>query len=77
MRAGNVVVTVQEIPHPIFERKNNDLKIKIDVTLEEALLGFSRTIKHLDGHNVYVDRKDMVTKPGLLIRLKGEGMPVF
>jgi DnaJ-class molecular chaperone len=65
------------VPHPIFERKDNDLKIKIELTLREALVGFRKAIAHLDGRSVWVDRSDMVTKPGLLVRLKGEGMPVF
>ena len=32
---------------------------------------------HLDGHEVLIDRRDKVTKPGLMERFKGEGMPVF
>lgn len=63
--------------HPVFERKGNDLKIKIQITLEEALLGFEREITHLDGHKVQLDRSDQITKPGLMVRMKGEGMPVF
>lgn len=77
MRSGNIVLTVQEIKHPVFERKQNDLKIKIDISLREALLGFEKVISHLDGHLVTIDRIDQVTKPGLMIRMKGEGMPVF
>jgi DnaJ-related protein SCJ1 len=77
VRAGNVVVTVQEIPNQVFERKGNDLKMKVDISLEQALLGFEKKFKHLDGHEVYIDRRDQVTKPGLLIRMKGEGMPVY
>lgn len=77
VRTGAVVVTVQEVPHPVFERKKNDLKIKIDITLQEALLGFTRTIEHLDGHTVTVDRTGVVTKPGLIVRMKQEGMPIF
>lgn len=77
VRAGNVLVTVQELPHALFERKGNDLKIKIDITLQEALLGFTREITHLDGHRVFLDRGGAVTKPGLQVRHKGEGMPVF
>jgi len=63
--------------HAVFERKGNDLKIRQKITLKEALLGFTREIKHLDGHFVFVDRTDKVTKPGLMERFKGEGMPVF
>ena len=34
-------------------------------------------MKHLDGHVVKIDRRDKVTKPGLMERFKEEGMPVF
>jgi len=65
------------MPHLVFERKEKDLKIKLEISLEEALLGFKRTITHLDGHKVEVNRENQVTKPGLMIRIKKEGMPVF
>jgi len=77
VRAGNILLLVQEIKHPVFERKQNDLKIKIDISLREALLGFEKVISHLDGHLVTIDRVDKLTTPGLMIRIKGEGMPVF
>ena len=53
------------------------MKTRIHITLKEALLGFQKTLKHLDGHEVEIDRKDKITKPGLMERFKGEGMPVF
>lgn len=68
VRAGDVIAQIVEIPHPVFERKGNDLKMKIEITLEEALLGFTKEITHLDGHIVTIDRRDLVTKPGLMIR---------
>jgi len=77
VKAGNIVATIQEMPHLVFERKEKDLKIKLEISLEEALLGFKRTITHLDGHKVEVNRENQVTKPGLMIRIKKEGMPVF
>ena len=39
-----------------------------------ALLGFETAFKHLDGHSVHVKRSG-VTKPGQVLRIKGEGMP--
>ena len=41
------------------------------------MLGFAKEIEHLDGHFVYINRKGKTTKPGLMERFKGEGMPVF
>ena len=77
MRPGAINIKVILLDHPIFERKGSDLKTRIHISLKEALLGFEKTLKHLDGHVVQIDRRDKVTKPGLMERFKGEGMPVF
>lgn len=77
VRSGNVIFKVTQLAHSKFTRAGNDLKIRINISLKEALLGFTRDITHLDGHIVNVDREDKVTKPGLMERFKGEGMPVF
>jgi DnaJ family protein B protein 11 len=66
IRAGKVLVKVEEIPHPTFVRKGNDLKLTVEITLKEALLGFVKEINHLDGHEVELDRFGKVTKPGFL-----------
>lgn len=43
-----VVYDVEE--HPIFSRKEDDLFMEIELTLYEAIFGFSRKIVHLDGN---------------------------
>lgn len=40
----------------------------------QALVGFSKTLKHLDDHE-FIVKKDDVTKPGEVITIEGEGMP--
>jgi DnaJ-class molecular chaperone len=77
VRAGPVIFKVQQLSHSKFQRVGNDLKVRVNISLREALLGFSREITHLDSHVVNIDREGKTTKPGLLERLKGEGMPVF
>lgn len=52
VRPGSIRVKIQQVDHPVFERKGNDLKTRIKITLKEALLGFTKEIKHLDGHLV-------------------------
>eukprot|EP00123_Amoebidium_parasiticum_P009169 comp19297_c1_seq1/m.22144 comp19297_c1_seq1/g.22144 ORF comp19297_c1_seq1/g.22144 comp19297_c1_seq1/m.22144 type:complete len:363 (-) comp19297_c1_seq1:194-1282(-) len=74
MIAGDVVYVLQTSPHPVFERKGSHLHTRMTVSLKEALLGFERTIKHLDGRVVTVKRES-VTQPGQVITLTGEGMP--
>jgi DnaJ-related protein SCJ1 len=76
-RAGVVIFKVQQLSHSKFQRVGNDLKVRVNISLREALLGFSREITHLDGHVVNFEREGKTTKPGLLERFKGEGMPVF
>ena len=77
MRSGAVVFKVTQLNHSKYERKGNDLKTRVNITLKEALLGFTREIDHLDDHKVYINREGKTTKPGLMERFKGEGMPVF
>ena len=77
VRSGNINIKVIQLDHPVFERKGDDLKTRIHISLKEALIGFQKTLKHLDGHEVEIDRLGKITKPGLMERFKGEGMPVF
>ena len=72
---GDIHYIIRSNPHPVFERQGNNLRINMAISLKEALIGFSRTIKHLDGHEVSVKR-ERITRPGLEIVLKSEGMPV-
>jgi len=71
---GDVIFKIKTMPHKRFERRGNDLHMKMTISLLEALVGFSKNIKHLDGHEVIVKR-DEVTKPGEIINIEGEGMP--
>lgn len=63
-------------PHPVFERIGDDLHTNITITLQDALVGFTMELKHLDGHKVTIQR-DKVTKHGARMRKKGEGMPNY
>lgn len=44
--------------------------------MQDALVGFTLEITHLDGHKVSIQR-DKITKPGARMRKKGEGMPNY
>lgn len=71
---GDLKVVLRLVKHPLFERRGDDLYTNLTISLEDALTGFSTTIKHLDGHVVTVKR-DSVTWHGFKMRVKNEGMP--
>lgn len=73
---GDLILRVRTAIHPLFERRGDDLYTNITISLQDALMGFSLDIKHLDGHIVKVQR-DKVTWPGAKLRKKGEGMPNY
>jgi DnaJ-class molecular chaperone len=75
MIPGDVIFVLQQAANAVFTRKGDDLHMKMEISLKEALIGFSRTITHLDGHTVNIDRT-AVTIPNQRIRVENEGMPV-
>merc|ERR1719181_368589 len=61
--AGDVVFVLQEQPHADFKRKGDDLFIERNISLTEALCGFSMEMKHLDGRTLIIK-----SKPGDVIK---------
>ena len=61
-------------PAKVKRKGSKDLQTDVHISLQEAMLGWSRTITHLDGHTVKVERKDTVTPPGAVVRIAGEGL---
>lgn len=76
MVPGDVIFTVKQQPHPKFKRVGDNLYTDVNIRLEEALLGFTKRIGHLDGHIVEVNSKPHeIIQPFQWKVLKGEGMP--
>lgn len=61
-------------PHRRFIRKGDNLYYRHTISLAEALLGFTASIEHLDGHNVTLQRSG-VTQPNQVVEYLNEGMP--
>jgi len=72
---GDLHFVIQTQPHPLFVRKGNNLHFKTSITLLEALVGFCKTIQHLDDHPVEISSSG-VTIPGQVRKIDGEGMPI-
>ena len=53
---GDLILHIKTMPHPKFERRNDDLYCNVTLSLVDALSGFEMEIEHLDGHMVKVVR---------------------
>lgn len=73
---ADLVFTVEEKPHPLFQREGINLIHKRRISLSEALLGTTLEVPALDGSRVQVDLRDRVISPGYRHTVRGKGMPV-
>jgi DnaJ homolog subfamily A member 2 len=75
---GDLVFTLVEIDHEVFQRAGDDLSAELEITLAEALTGFSRVVlKHLDGRGIHIDHpQGKVLQPNQVLKVAGEGMPL-
>jgi len=78
LETGDVIFVIQEKPHHLFKRTGDDLIMEKDITLIDALSGFSFKFDHLDGRPVVVEIKQGdIIKPDDLRELPQLGMPVY
>ncbi|KAG2406538.1 DnaJ protein [Vigna angularis] len=73
--SGDLRFRIRTAPHDLFRREGNDLHTTVTITLVQALVGFEKTITHLDEHLVNIGTKE-ITKPKQVRKFKGEGMPL-
>lgn len=73
---GDLIITLKQKKHNFFkQRKRNDLYADVNLNLKEALFGYNKKIKHLDGREFYIESQK-VTQPDETRIITGEGMPV-
>ncbi|OKL64450.1 hypothetical protein UA08_00198 [Talaromyces atroroseus] len=71
----DVHLIVTEKEHPNFKRSGDHLISTVDLTLKEALTGWERIVKTIDGRSIRVSRPGP-TQPGHEERFPGWGMPL-
>jgi len=73
---GDIIIVMDEKPHPVFKRVHTDLIINMDLELVEALCGFQKTIDTLDQRVLVITAiPGEVIKPGEVKCVMNEGMP--
>jgi len=74
---GDLILNVKTNKHRFFEsRLNNDLYANMELNLKEALLGYSKDIKHMDNRSFTIE-ESKPTQPFWIRTIKNEGMPHF
>ncbi len=72
--AGDLYLRVRLAPHPIFERKDQDVYVRAPLPVTTAVLGGEVEVPTLSGKRVRL-RVPPLTQNGQVFRLKGYGMP--
>lgn len=70
----DVHFVISEKPHATYRRDNDDLRHDVEIDLKEALTGWSRTVKTIDGKQLSVGASGP-TQPTWTERYPGLGMP--
>jgi molecular chaperone DnaJ len=70
---GNLYVVLDVEPHPIFERKGDDLLVELKVNMAQAALGADVKVPTLEGQETISIPPG--TQSGSVLRLKEHGVP--
>ena len=71
---GDLYIITKIKPHPVFERKGDNLYVDVNITYPEAVLGGEVEVPTLDGEPIKVKIPEG-TKEGDTARIEGKGMP--
>ncbi|KAK9883527.1 hypothetical protein WA026_001702 [Henosepilachna vigintioctopunctata] len=75
---GDIIIVLDEKEHPVFSRSIEDLLMRIDIQLIEALCGFQKVFKSLDNRDLSISvPKGIVMKHGDIKLIIDEGMPHY
>ncbi|XP_053556548.1 dnaJ homolog subfamily A member 4 [Bombina bombina] len=78
LEPGDVVIVLDQRDHDVYQRQEENLIMKIEIQLVEALCGFKKTIETLDGRILAI-----TSHPGEVIKhdhlkcIQNEGMPLL
>ncbi|KAM9854931.1 dnaJ homolog subfamily A member 4 [Aulostomus maculatus] len=78
LEPGDVIIVLDQKEHSVYQRQEDNLVIKMELKLVEALCGFKRTIQTLDDRTLVIS-----SQPGEVIKnsdvklVRNEGMPLY
>ncbi|XP_070828862.1 dnaJ homolog subfamily A member 4 [Chaetodon trifascialis] len=78
LEPGDVIIVLDQKDHPVFQRQDDNLLMKMNIKLVEALCGFKKTIQTLDGRMLIItSQPGEVIEHGDIKCVQNEGMPMY
>ncbi|KAE8296288.1 DnaJ-like protein subfamily A member 4 MmDjA4 Precursor [Larimichthys crocea] len=78
LEPGDVVIVLEQKEHTVFQRQDDDLVMKMNIKLVEALCGFKKTVQTLDNRMIIISSEaGEVIKHGDVKSVQNEGMPIY
>ncbi|XP_032647992.1 dnaJ homolog subfamily A member 1-like [Chelonoidis abingdonii] len=78
LEPGDVVIVLDQKEHPVFQRIGNNLVLRKEISLVDALCGFRQVVRTLDNRTLLVSsQRGDVIRPGSVKCVPNEGMPVY
>lgn len=74
--AADLVFVVKQQPHSRFQRKGNDLHVRVKLPLVTALTGGTANVTMPDGRALALPISSPPVQPGRTRLVVGEGMPI-
>ena len=71
---GDLYITIEVTPHPLFKREGSNIYVKLPITVPEATLGAKIDVPTLDGSATI--KIPPGTKSGQKFRIRGMGAPL-
>ncbi len=71
--AGDLIITLMELPHEQFVRNGNDLKYNLKLTYPQLILGDKVEISTIEGTKIRIDVPEY-TKTGAILRIPAKGL---
>jgi len=78
LEPGDVIIVLDQKEHPVYQRQDDNLIMKMDIKLVDALCGFKKTVYTLDKRTLIIS-----SLPGEVVKhddtkcVQNEGMPIY
>ena len=75
-KPADIIFIIKQKCHDKFIRDGNDLIYTLDISLDEALNGFEKNMKNLDGENITIKLTEGISESNFTYKINNKGMPI-